>query len=88
MGKNNLKFKLGLFLILLSAIVFTSLLILPFLKIDIKAKITITIIIIVVGEILFWSGGVLVGKEIFSKFKSYLNPKNWLKKILERKKND
>ena len=88
MGKNNLKFKLGLFLILLSAIVFTSLLILPFLKIDIKAKITISTIIIVVGEILFWSGGVLVGKEIFSKFKSYLNTKNWLKKILERKKND
>lgn len=34
----------------------------------------------VIGELLFWSGGLLLGKEIFTKYKSYFNPMNWFKK--------
>jgi hypothetical protein len=30
-------------------------------------------------EIIFWSGGLLVGKELFTKYKKQLNPKNWFK---------
>jgi len=33
---------------------------------------------------MFWSGGFLVGKEILSKYKSYLNPKNWFNKKIEK----
>jgi hypothetical protein len=28
----------------------------------------------------FWAGGLLVGKELFTKYKNRLNPKNWFKK--------
>lgn len=69
---------------ILSGLVFSVLLIIPFLEIDGKTKITMTTIVIVIGEIVFWSGGLLVGKEVFSKYKSYLNPKNWFKKKLEK----
>ena len=83
MKNKNWKFKVGLVLIILSAPVFLSLLLIPFLDIDAKAKITLTTIIIVIGEILFWSGGLLLGKELFTKYKSYFNPKNWFKKNKE-----
>ena len=83
MAKKNWKLKLGIFLMVLSAPVFLSLLIVPFLNVDNKSKISISTIIIIIGEITFWSGGLLVGKELFSKYKSYFNPKNWFKKKFE-----
>ena len=52
----------------------------PLLDIDNKTKITISTVLLVIGEILFWAGGLLVGKELFTKYKSYFNPKNWFKK--------
>ena len=83
MEKRNWKLKLGLTFIILSAPIFLSLLLIPFLSIDGKAKITLTTITIIIGEIVFWAGGLLVGKELFSKYKSYMNPKNWFKKKSE-----
>ena len=68
---------------ILSILVFILLLLIPFLKIDTKSKLTVTTIIIVAGEILFWTGGILVGKEMFTKYKTYLNPKKWFKRKME-----
>jgi hypothetical protein len=31
-------------------------------------------------ELVFWSGGLLVGKELFTKYKNNLYPKNWGRK--------
>ncbi len=76
----NWKFKTGVSLIILSAFLFTSLLAIPFIDVAGKTKITITTILIVLGEITFWTGGILLGKELFSKYKSYFNPLNWFKK--------
>jgi hypothetical protein len=78
--QKNWKFKTGIFLIILSTLLFSSLLIVPFLHSDGKTKITISTILIVMGEITFWSGGILLGKELFTKYKSYFNPVNWFKK--------
>jgi dipeptide/tripeptide permease len=83
MQKKNWKLKLGIFSIILSILVFISLLLIPFLKIDNKSKLTATTIIIIAGEILFWTGGILVGKELLTKYKTYLNPKKWFKKKME-----
>jgi len=78
--KKNWKFRLGIFLIVFSIVVFLSIVLVPFLNVENKIKITLTTILVIIGEITFWSGGILVGKEIFTKYKSYLNPKNWFKK--------
>ena len=83
MQKKNWKLKFGIFSMILSILVFISLLLIPFLKIDTKSKLTVTTIIIVAGEILFWTGGILVGKEMFTKYKTYLNPKKWFKRKME-----
>jgi hypothetical protein len=83
MQKKNWKMTLGVILMIVATLIFMSLLIVPLLKISGKEKITITTIIIVAGEITFWSGGLLVGKEILTKYRAYLNPKRWFKKKIE-----
>jgi len=78
--RKNWKFKTGIFLIVLSTLLFTSLLVVPFLEIASKSKITISAIAVILGEITFWTGGILLGKELFNKYKAYINPMNWFKK--------
>lgn len=62
---------------------FLALPLIPFMDAEAKTKITISTLLLIVGEVLFWSGGLLVGKELFTKYKSYFNPKNWFKKKSE-----
>lgn len=78
--ERNWKFKLGIILISSSMIFFALLAIIPWLDIEKNLKIKLTSISFIIAEVLFYSGGFLVGKEMFSKYKSYLNPKNWFKK--------
>lgn len=78
--QKNWKFKTGIFLIIVSSLLFTSLLVVPFLDVTGKSKITISTINVILGEITFWAGGILLGKELFTKYKAYLNPMNWFKK--------
>lgn len=78
--KNNWKFKLGIVIMVVSVILFLSLPVIPFLPIDHKTKITISTVVFIIAEVTFYGGGFLVGKELFSKYKSYLNPKYWFKK--------
>jgi hypothetical protein len=77
--KKTLKFKIGLILIIVCMPFFLAIPVVPFLKLESGMKITISTVLLVAGEILFWSGGLLLGKELFSKYKSYFNPKNWKK---------
>ena len=84
--KYNWKFKLGLVIIVLSVLLFLSLPVIPFLAFDGKTKVTISTVVFIIAEITFYTGGFLLGKELFSKYKSYLNPKNWFKKKKEDRK--
>lgn len=78
--EKNWKFKLGLTLVLLSLIFFALLVIIPLLNIERQTKITYTTISFITAEVLFYTGGFLIGKEVFRKYKAYLNPINWFKK--------
>ena len=78
--EKSMKFKSGLILIGVSLIFFILLLIIPFLKMESGLKITLTTIAFILAEGLFYLGGFLLGKEIISKYKYWLNPKNWFKK--------
>ena len=80
MKKKNWKIRVGIFLIVFCIPFFLFIPIIPFLEMEAKTKITLSTISLIVGEVLFWSGGILVGKELFMKYKSYFNPKNWFKK--------
>lgn len=80
MGKYNRKIKWGVSLMILASVLFLCIPVVPFLDIEGKTKITISTILFILGEITFWGGGLLVGKELFTKYKSYMNPKTWFKK--------
>jgi len=78
--QKNWKFKTGIALITFSILLFLSLPVVPFLDVTAKSKITISTVVFILAEITFWSGGILLGKELFSKYKALLNPANWFKK--------
>ena len=83
--KNNSSLKIGIGLIILSFFFFIGVFILPFLTLATEAKIILTPILLVIGEIVFWTGGFFTGKEVFTKYKSYLNPITWFEKKDENK---
>jgi len=70
----------GIGLMSISVPLFLALPLIPFLKMDSSNKIKLSTVLLVSGEILFWGGGLLVGKELFVKYRSYFNPKNWFPK--------
>jgi len=73
-------FRIGIVLISVSTLLFASLLIIPFLNISTEVKLSATTIVVIVSEITFWTGGLLVGKEVVTKYKKYFNPLNWFRK--------
>ncbi len=80
MKNANWKVKLGLALVIISIPIFLALPLIPFLEMETNVKVTLGTILLVVAEVVFWSGGLLLGKELFTKYKSYMNPKKWFKK--------
>ncbi|RKD96871.1 transporter suffix domain-containing protein [Marinifilum flexuosum] len=81
--KKNWQIKLGIFLMILCIPFFLIIPVFPFMELEAKTKITLSTVSLIIGEVLFWSGGILVGKELLKKYKSYFNPKNWFKKKQE-----
>lgn len=63
-----------------SGVFFAATFIIPLFDLPTKTKVIASTTSLVLMEVVFWSGGLLVGKELFSKYKQQLNPKNWFKK--------
>jgi len=76
----NRQIKFGIILILLSGVAFAIMLLIPFLNLENKHKVIGSSAAFIAMEVLFWTGGFFVGKELFMKYKSWLNPKNWFGK--------
>lgn len=77
--EKNKQIKFGIILILLSGVAFAIMLLIPFLNFENQTKVIGSSAAFIAMEVLFWVGGLLVGKELFMIYKSYLNPKNWFK---------
>jgi hypothetical protein len=77
--KKNKQIKIGILLILLSGVAFAVMLVIPFLDLENRHKVIGSSSAFIAMEVLFYAGGFLVGKELFIKYKSYLNPKNWFR---------
>jgi hypothetical protein len=74
------KLRLGIILISISVVIFLMLFALPFLSITMTVKIALTTAFLVAGEVLFWLGIVLIGKDVYLKFKDRLRSGEWGKK--------
>lgn len=76
----NWKIKLGIFMMIFSGVFFAATFIIPLFELSSKTKVIAMTTSLVLMEVVFWAGGLLVGKELFAKYKQNLNPKNWFKK--------
>ena len=76
----NWQIKLGIFLMIFSGVFFAATFIIPLFDIPTKTKVIASTTSLILMEVVFWSGGLLVGKELFTKYKQQLNPKNWFRK--------
>jgi len=78
MSANKLRFKIGIALISISIVVFLFLFSIPFFSFGAKIKITLGTVCIIAGEVLFWGGTLLIGKEVYQKFMVLLKSGEWL----------
>ena len=76
----NWQIKFGIFLMVFSGVFFAATFIIPLFDLPTKTKIIASTTSLILMEVVFWSGGLLVGKELFTKYKNQLNPKNWFNK--------
>ncbi len=89
MDKKKLKFRLGIILISISVAFFLIIFALPFVSMDIKVKGVLITTLVIVGEVSFWVGTLLIGKEVYKKFMAKLKSGEWLgKKKEDEKKED
>lgn len=63
-----------------SGVFFAATFVIPLFSLPAKAKVIAITTSLVLMEVVFWAGGLLVGKELFTRYKQKLNPKNWFKK--------
>ena len=66
-----------------SGVFFGTTFIIPLFDLPTKTKVISSTTSLILMEVVFWAGGLLVGKELFTMYKQKLNPKNWFKKKAE-----
>ena len=71
---------LGIGLVVLSFILYGAILLVPFIPYSAGIKVSVSTALVVSGEISFWVGGFILGKEVISRYKKYLNPLCWFKR--------
>jgi len=79
----NWQIKLGIFLMLFSGVFFAATLVIPLFDLPTRTKVIASTTSFVLMEVVFWGGGLLVGKELFTKYKQKLDPRNWFKRSKE-----
>jgi len=67
-------------LVVLSCLLYASLLVLPFLGISVAAKATVATVLVCTGEGTFWIGAVVAGREVVRRYRSRLWPSQWFRR--------
>jgi hypothetical protein len=67
----------GIGLLILSFAFYGGLLLLPFVAMDGVTKAAAVPVLIALGEVAFWIGGLLLGKEVVARYRRFFNPRDW-----------
>jgi len=67
-------------LILLSGLFFGMIFVVPFFPLSLAAKGVLVTACIISGEVAWWVGVAVAGKQVITKYKQYLNPHNWVRR--------
>jgi hypothetical protein len=74
---NKISFKIGVVLLAVACLLWMAMAAVPFLSIEVAAKAGVVGALLIVGEVAFWLGAILTGKEFVAKYKQRLDPRNW-----------
>ncbi|MBP1904524.1 short-subunit dehydrogenase [Paenibacillus turicensis] len=69
--------KIALVLVILSFLLYGLAILVPFTSLSLAYKTTLVPAFIIVGEIVWWIGIAIVGKQVVTKYRKYLNPCSW-----------
>lgn len=66
----------GFVLIVLSCLVWLAIVAIPLMPFTLAQKTAIVPGLLILGEVLFWAGALLVGKEVAQRYRHWLNPRH------------
>lgn len=69
--------KIAVILVVLSFVLYGLIFVVPFLPLTIAQKAMIVPVLVAAGEATWWIGVAIVGKQVVTKYRKYLNPCNW-----------
>lgn len=75
--KSSLLNKVAAILVVLSFILYGLIFVVPFLPLTLSQKAVVIPVLVAIGEATWWVGVAIVGKQVVSKYRKYLNPCNW-----------
>jgi len=79
MQKPKALLTVAIILIVLSCILFGLIFVVPFLSLTVTQKGFFVTVLVICMEIAWWAGVAIIGKELVTKYKKYLNPRTWWK---------
>ena len=68
-GKENIVFKIGVVLLLISILLWLSLLVIPFLPLSVGFKAGVAASVFIAAEVTFWLGVICTGREFVRRYK-------------------
>ena len=77
--------RIGAILIVLSCLLWIAIFFVPMFSFSLAEKALIVTSSIVISEVIFWLGILLVGKELAHRYRQQLNPAYWWQKITHRR---
>jgi hypothetical protein len=60
---------------------------LPFLPVSGSLKAGLIAVLVILGEVMFWIGGILVGKDVMMNYRKKMNPAQWFKNRRQNKED-
>lgn len=67
----------GIALLAASAVLWAAVLAVPFLPVAVGWKVGIGSGVVVVAEVAFWVSALILGREVVSRYRRYLDPRTW-----------
>jgi hypothetical protein len=75
--RRNAVQRLAIAAIIVSLLIWPCFLLIPFLPLSGRGKAILGTGMFITSEVLFYGGLLVVGKEVATKYRAYLNPRNW-----------
>jgi hypothetical protein len=79
-GSTNWKRRIGFFLVILSCLLYGTLLLVPMTPLSDRGKVALSSLLVISGEASFWIGGLILGREAIRRWKGALDPRRWLRR--------